>query len=128
MARARTKPRAGEADTRSVAQVMADRARAVSGCCNRFADNQGCDCLSAAQAREAAALEAAGRATPPDGRYPEGPADGLCTCMLFALAAFSDRKIYDSKAGAMVSWKAWFCEELRKAGYGYLPQARIMRF
>jgi hypothetical protein len=24
----------------------------------------------------------------------------------------------------MVSWKAWFCEELRKAGYGYLPQAQ----
>lgn len=42
------------ADARTVQEVVWQKTRgaAVGGCCNRFADNQGCDCLSRAFLRQ----------------------------------------------------------------------------
>lgn len=41
-------------DNRTVAEVMRQRTEdaVVGGCCDRFADNKGCDCLERAQERE----------------------------------------------------------------------------
>ena len=39
-------------DARTVAEVMAQRARPGSGCCDRHCDNMGCNCLILAQQRE----------------------------------------------------------------------------
>lgn len=46
--------KATKPDTRTVAEVLEQRKHAVmGGCCNRFADQMGCDCLEKAKAREA---------------------------------------------------------------------------
>ena len=49
---------------------------------------------------------------------------GLANCLLFALAAFRDRPVYDNRTKAMRPWKAWFRQALREAGYTDLPQVQ----